>query len=80
MARLSWIDAALVSMCQSNRRWLLASVPAGRVDACLRALRALGHAHAVAIGRVLEQGEALEPIVLTLGSDGERFARINAGH
>ena len=45
---------------------LLASVPADRVDACLVALRALGYAQAAAIGRVLSQGEALEPIVLTL--------------
>ncbi len=44
---------------------LLASVPAERVDACLSALRALGYTHAAAIGRVLERGEALEPIVLT---------------
>jgi selenide,water dikinase len=43
---------------------LLASVPAKRVDACLSALRALGYRHAAAIGRVLPQGAALEPIVL----------------
>jgi selenide, water dikinase len=45
---------------------LLASVPAARVEACLGALRSLGYKHAAAIGRVLGQGEALEPIVLIL--------------
>jgi selenide,water dikinase len=45
---------------------LLASVPAVRADACLEALRALGYAQAAAIGRVLGQGSALEPIVLKL--------------
>jgi selenide,water dikinase len=45
---------------------LLASVPAARVDACLGALRALGYDHAAAIGRVLDRGETLEPVVLTL--------------
>ena len=43
---------------------LLASVPAARAEACLRKLRELGYRHAVAIGRVLPQGDALEPIVL----------------
>jgi len=43
---------------------LLASVPAGRVENCLRALHALGYGKAVAIGRVLPQGDALEPITL----------------
>ncbi len=43
---------------------LLASVPADRVEACIQALRELGYVHTVAIGRILAQGEALEPIVL----------------
>ena len=45
---------------------LLASIPGERAEACLKALRALGYEHAVAIGRVLPQGEVLEPIVLKL--------------
>ena len=45
---------------------LLASIPGDRAAACLNALRALGYEHAATIGRVLPQGEALEPIVLTL--------------
>lgn len=44
---------------------LLASVPGNRADACLNALRALGYKHAAAIGRILPQGEAIEPILLT---------------
>ena len=44
---------------------LLASVPADRADACIAALRALGYDKTVAIGRILAQGDALEPIVLT---------------
>jgi selenide,water dikinase len=47
---------------------LLASIPAARVESCLAALHALGYGQAAAIGRVLAQGEALEPIVLKLGS------------
>lgn len=43
---------------------LLASVPPARAEACLHALRALGYQQAAAIGRVLPQGEAVEPIVL----------------
>jgi len=46
---------------------LLASIPEERAEACLKALRALGYEHAAVIGRILPQGEALEPIVLTLG-------------
>jgi selenide,water dikinase len=45
---------------------LLASVPADRVDACVTALRALGYSHTVKIGRILAQGDALEPITLTV--------------
>jgi len=43
---------------------LLASVPAERAEACLAALRDAGYARVCAIGRVLAQGEALEPIRL----------------
>ena len=43
---------------------LLAGVPAHRVESCLARLRALGYAQAAAIGRVLPQADALEPIVL----------------
>ena len=43
---------------------LLASVPADQAEACLSALRALGYIRAMAIGRILPQGDALEPIVL----------------
>ncbi|MCA1771027.1 MAG: selenide, water dikinase SelD [Halomonas sp.] len=46
---------------------LLASVPAERAAACLAALQALGYARAAIIGRVLEAGEALEPIHLKDG-------------
>ncbi|HQS30805.1 MAG: selenide, water dikinase SelD [Polaromonas sp. 39-63-203] len=44
---------------------LLATVPADRAEACIAALRGLGYDKTVAIGRVLAQGDALEPIVLT---------------
>ena len=46
---------------------LLASIPQARAEACLEALRALGYAQAAVIGRVLPQGDALEPVVLRLG-------------
>lgn len=45
---------------------LLASLPPDRVDACLVALRELGYAHAARIGRVLAQGDAVEPVHLVL--------------
>jgi selenide,water dikinase len=43
---------------------LLASVPGGRADACLAALHVLGYPRAAVIGRVLAQGDVLEPISL----------------
>jgi selenide,water dikinase len=43
---------------------LLASVPADRADACLEALRAAGYTEATRVGRVLAEGEPIEPIVL----------------
>lgn len=43
---------------------LLASVPADSVEACLAELRRLGYPKAVRIGRILAQGEPLEPIRL----------------
>ncbi len=43
---------------------LLASVPAARAGACIAALRQLGYDKTVAIGRILPQGDALEPIIL----------------
>ena len=45
---------------------LLASIPEERAEACLKALRVLGYMHATAIGRVLPQGGAIEPIILRL--------------
>jgi selenide,water dikinase len=43
---------------------LLAGVPADRADACLKSLQKLGYRHAAVIGRVLPQGDALEPVTL----------------
>ena len=43
---------------------LLASVPAVKAEACVAALRQLGYTRTAAIGRILKQGDALEPIVL----------------
>ncbi|MBS7807469.1 selenide, water dikinase SelD [Variovorax sp. PCZ-1] len=43
---------------------LLASVPAEQVDACIEQLKAQGYPHTTKIGRILPQGDALEPIVL----------------
>ena len=43
---------------------LLASVPRDHAQACVAALRTAGYVHSTTIGRVLEQGDALEPIVL----------------
>jgi selenide,water dikinase len=45
---------------------LLASVPGDRADACVAALRALGYARTARIGRVLAQGDAIEPIRVLL--------------
>lgn len=43
---------------------LLASVAADKVDACVAELKTLGYAHAAIIGRIVPQGEAIEPILL----------------
>ena len=43
---------------------LLASVPADKVDACIAALKAQGYPHTAKIGRILPQGDAIEPIKL----------------
>jgi selenide,water dikinase len=43
---------------------LLTSVPQSKVDACVAALKALGYARTAVIGRILEQGDAIEPITL----------------
>jgi selenide,water dikinase len=43
---------------------LLASVPSDRAAACIERLHQLGYPRAAAIGRVVPQGEALEPILL----------------
>ncbi len=44
---------------------LLASLPANQADACIAALHKLGYVHTAAIGKIVAQGDALEPIVLT---------------
>ena len=43
---------------------LLASVPADQAESCVAELRAAGYPHTAVIGRILPQGDALEPIVL----------------
>jgi selenide,water dikinase len=43
---------------------LLASVPAAKAEACVKALKNLGYERTAIIGRVLAQGDALEPIRL----------------
>ena len=43
---------------------LLASVPANQVDACIAQLKAAGYLHTCKIGRILPQGDAIEPITL----------------
>ena len=45
---------------------LLASVPAAQATACVAALREAGYAQTAVIGRVLPQGDALEPVSLVL--------------
>ena len=43
---------------------LLASIPADRVESCVAELRKFGYERTCVIGRILAQGDALEPIVL----------------
>lgn len=43
---------------------LLATVPGDKAEACVAALKQLGYEHTAIIGRILPQGEAIEPIVL----------------
>jgi selenide,water dikinase len=45
---------------------LLASVPQDKADDCLQALIALGYGRSAIIGRVVVEGDALEPITLIL--------------
>ena len=49
---------------------LLASVPAEAAEACVAELRGLGYPNTVRIGRVLAQGEAMEPIQLVTRTRG----------
>lgn len=43
---------------------LLATVPGDQAQACVDALKQLGYEHTAIIGRILPQGDALEPVVL----------------
>ncbi|MFK7965862.1 MAG: selenide, water dikinase SelD [Burkholderiaceae bacterium] len=43
---------------------LLASIPADKVQACVDELKQAGYPHTRVIGRVVKQGDALEPILL----------------
>ncbi len=43
---------------------LLATVPGDQAQACVDALKKLGYEHTAIIGRILPQGDALEPVVL----------------
>jgi len=43
---------------------LLASVPADQAELCIKALHQLGYPEAIVIGKVLPEGDALEPIIL----------------
>ncbi|MCF8156773.1 MAG: selenide, water dikinase SelD [Rhodoferax sp.] len=43
---------------------LLASVPAHNVNGCVLALKKLGYVHTAIIGRIVAQGEAIEPVLL----------------
>ena len=45
---------------------LLASLPADRAEACIAALQAAGYEHAVVIGRVTPQSNALAPITISV--------------
>ncbi len=43
---------------------LLATVPGDKAQACVDALKKLGYGHTAIIGRILPQGDAIEPVVL----------------
>lgn len=43
---------------------LLASVAADKADACVAELKAIGYPHTAIIGRIVPQGDAIEPILL----------------